>query len=273
MQKTEGGGKGGRQAAEGRVWCDSSVVPTAATERPMAAERCRLQWRDRVRFRNRKRHTPSTSTISQLNLKMHFFPLWHTVHWIWVLDNQKKNYTKKQRLHAIFILSQVSQPGSQNTRKHPEGASPSSPLSLLHNRTTLSTLTDRSVSVKLCSDNQNLFWGGLFTNPPTHSKSKCTIKNAHLTSSSRLPNAYASYLRDQEKWYCKQYRISFIMHIQFRFLQEAAGVFFFLLCCQADWTWGNFETHTRLVERHPSGCRLGINLHTVTDSLSLSISH
>lgn len=48
---------------------------------------------------------------------------------------------------------------------------------------------------------------------PSHSlKSKCTIKNAHLSGSSRLTNAYASYLRDQEKLYCKQYGVSFITY-------------------------------------------------------------
>ena len=99
-------------------------------------------------------------------------------------------------------------------RIHPKGAyRSSSPLNLIHNRTALSQhvqtdpcLSNSAVTIKIWSE------GGLLTNPPTHSKSKCAIKNAHLTSSSRLPNAYASYLRDQEKWYCKRYRISFITY-------------------------------------------------------------
>lgn len=128
----------------------------------------------------------------------------------------------------------------------------------------VSALTDRSVTVKLCSDDQNLMWGGLLTNPPTHSKSKCAIKNAHLTSSSRLPNAYASYLRDQEKWYCKRYWISFITYT----IQISSGRR--QPCCQADWTLGKCETETGLVERHPSGCCLDSHLHTLTDSLSPS---
>lgn len=32
-----------------RVWCDSPAVPTAATERPAAAERCCLAWRETER--------------------------------------------------------------------------------------------------------------------------------------------------------------------------------------------------------------------------------
>lgn len=107
----------------------------------------------------------------------------------------------------------VSQPGSQSGRIHPKGAPRSSPLNLLHNRTALSRrvltdpcLSNSAVTIKIWSE------GGLLANPPTHSKSKCAIKNAHLTSSSRLPNAYASYLRDQEEWYCKRYRIPFIRY-------------------------------------------------------------
>lgn len=135
-----------------------------------------------------------------------------------------------------------------------------------HQHRLVSALTDRSVSVKLCSDYQNLIWGGLLTNPPTHSKSKCAIKNAHLSSSSRLPNAYASYLRDQVKWYCKRYRISFIRYT----IQISSGGGWwvsFPLCYRADWTLGECETDTALVERHPSGCWLDSHLHTLTDSL------
>lgn len=119
------------------------------------------------------------------------------------------------RHHAIFILSQsASEPARQSNRQD----SPQRCFSFFSSQSApqphrlVSALTDRSVSVKLCSDYQNLIWGGLLTNPPTHSKSKCAIKNAHLTSSSRLPNAYASYLRDQEEWYCKRYRIFFIRY-------------------------------------------------------------
>lgn len=104
--------------------------------------------------------------------------------------------------------------------------------------------------------------GSLLADPPTRSKSKCTIKNAHLTISSRLPNAYASYLRDQEKWYCKRYRISFITYT-IQILSTPP-------CWRADWTLGKCETG--LVERHPSGCCLDSHLHTQTDSLHFPLN-
>lgn len=110
--------------------------------------------------------------------------------------------------------SRAREPAMQSNRQDsPQRCSSFFPSqSAPHQRSLVSALADRSVSVKLCSDYQNLIWAGLLANPPTHSKSKCAIKNAHLSSSSRLPNAYASYLRDRVKWYCKRYGISFIRY-------------------------------------------------------------
>lgn len=167
--------------------------------------------------------------------------------------------------------SRAREPAMQSNRQDsPQRCSSFFPSqSAPHQRSLVSALADRSVSVKLCSDYQNLIWAGLLANPPTHSKSKCAIKNAHLSSSSRLPNAYASYLRDRVKWYCKRYGISFIRYtIQISSGGGCWGFFFLpLLCKHADWTLGECETDTALVERHPSGCRLDSHLHTLTDSL------
>ncbi len=185
------------------------------------------------------------------------------------------------RHHAIFILSQsasepVSQSASEPARQSNRQDSPQRCFSFFSSQSApqphrlVSALTHRSVSVKLCSDYQNLIWGGLLTNPPTHSKSKCAIKNAHLTSSSRLPNAYASYLRDQEKWYCKRYRISFIRYT----IQISSGgdwwVFFPLaLPCRLNLgkVWNRYRTCWKtpiwMLVRQPS---------TYSNSLSLSPS-
>lgn len=135
-----------------------------------------------------------------------------------------------------------SQAASQTATIHPKGASAAS-LRLSICSTTALPCLGAYRQIPVC---QTLQWRSksdlraLLTIPPTHSKSKCTIKNAHLTSSSRLPNAYASYLRDQEKLYCKRYRIS-LSHIQFRFLQEEAAASFFL-GSWAHLNLGKFET-------------------------------
>lgn len=131
--------------------------------------------------------------------------------------------------------------------------------------------------IRIC---QNLLWlskhdmrGGFLTNPPTRSKSKCAIKNAHLCSSSRLSNAYASYPRDQVKWYHKWYRISFIrdtIHIASVGCWGVVGWGVFSLCYHTVWTLGKWETEKALVERHPSGCCLDSRLLNAAVSFPLS---
>lgn len=113
--------------------------------------------------------------------------------------------------------------------------------------------------------------GGFLANPPTRSKSKCAIKNAHLCSSSRLSNAYASYPRDQVKWYGKWYRISFIrdtIHSSSVGCWGGGGGGF-SLCYHTVWTLGKWETGKALVERHPSGCCLDSRLLNAADSFPL----
>lgn len=49
MQETGTGRRWKRETTSSRgkrVWCDSPAAPTAATERPEAAQRCCLLWRD-----------------------------------------------------------------------------------------------------------------------------------------------------------------------------------------------------------------------------------
>lgn len=49
MQETGTGRRWKRETTSSRgkrVWCDSPAAPTAATERPEAAQRCCLPWRD-----------------------------------------------------------------------------------------------------------------------------------------------------------------------------------------------------------------------------------
>lgn len=117
-------------------------------------------------------------------------------------------------------------------------------------------------------------WGGGFlANTPTRSKSKCAIKNAHLCSSSRLSNAYASYPRDQVKWFRKWYRISFIrdtIHISSVGCWGVVGWGVFSLCYHTVWTLGKWETEKALVERHPSGCCLDSRLLNAADSFPSS---
>lgn len=116
--------------------------------------------------------------------------------------------------HAIFILSRWDiHPGKQAgfTQKVP--AVPQ-----------LSTWESRVCQTLLWLAKPHMGRGGFLTNPPTRSKSKCAIKNAHLCSSSRLSNAYASYPRDQEKWYRKWYRTPFIWYTIRIFLASSQGV-------------------------------------------------
>lgn len=112
----------------------------------------------------------------------------------------------------------AGEPAMQTGRIQPKGAPRSLPSqSAPRQRSLVEPLphTDPCLS-KLCSDYQNLIslppTPPSRLPPPTHSKSKCAIKNAHLSSSSRLPNAYASYLGDRAKRYCKRYGISFIRY-------------------------------------------------------------
>lgn len=116
--------------------------------------------------------------------------------------------------HAIFILTLWASHAVKQMRFTPEVSfvfllsicsTPAQPC-LGAYRETDPCLSNSVVTIKIWSE------AGLHTNPPTHSKSKCAIKNAYLSSSSRLSNAYASYPRDQMKWYCKQYRICFIRY-------------------------------------------------------------
>lgn len=88
--------------------------------------------------------------------------------------------------------------------------------------------------------------GGLLTKPPTHSKSKCAIKNAHLCSSSRLSNAYASYPRDQEKWYRKWYRTPFIRYT-IRISSAGCRGGSFLLKTQSE-LWKSVKQKTHLLK-------------------------
>lgn len=176
--------------------------------------------------------------------------------------------------HAIFILSQsasepASQPGSQTSKTHPKGASRSSPLNLLHNCTALSQrlqtdpcLSKSAATIKIWSE------GASSPTLPLTQRANAPLKMhilpAHLVYLMHMHHTSGTKRNDIAS--DTEYPSS---DIQFRFLQEEAGGFFFPLCYRADWTLGKCETDTVLVERHPSGCWLDSHLHTLTDSLSL----
>lgn len=159
----------------------------------------------------------------------------------------------------------VNQPGSQTGRIHPKGASRSSPLNLLHNRTALSQrlqtdpcLSNSTVTIKIWSE------GASSPTLPLTQRANAPLKMhilpAHLVYLMHMHHTSGTKRNDIAS--DTEYSSS---DIQFRLLQEEAAGFFFSppLCYRANWTLGKCERDTGLVERHPSGCWLDSHLHTL----------
>lgn len=160
--------------------------------------------------------------------------------------------------HAIFILSRWDIHSGKQAEKVPAALQLS----------TCSTPADPCLSNPVVTI-KTWYERGFLTNPPNRSKSKCAIKNAHLCSSTRLSNAYASYPREQEKWYRKWYRTPFI---RYTIRMSSAGCWGWGRggSPKTVWTLEKYETENTLVESHRSGCCLDAHLLNAANSFSSS---
>lgn len=130
--------------------------------------------------------------------------------------------------HAIFILSQsASEPARQSKRQD----SPQRCSSFFSSQSApqphhlVSALTGRSMSVKLCSDDQNLIWGASSPTLPLTQRANAPLK-MHILPAHLVYLMHMHHTSGTKRNYIASDTEYPSSHIQFRFLQEAGGVFF-----------------------------------------------